>query len=149
MLTMCEAGWRVQAFTTSLREGLHPHWKITGNKITLLPTPISPVDGWREKKTISGRDAFPALRLPPLEVVPRGPSTCWCVCVGGVAFPFRDAALLGAEQRSKPTHWPCVFNFTWILWSSKWVSGVSFQPAFLEVWQGSGSRAEASSGNGH
>lgn len=72
-----------------------------------------------------------------------------CVCVGGVAFPFRDAALLGAEQRLKPTHWPCVFNFTWILWSSKWGSGVSFQPAFLEVWQGSGSRAEASSGNGH
>lgn len=32
MLTMCEAGWRVQAFTTSLREGLYPHWKITGQQ---------------------------------------------------------------------------------------------------------------------
>lgn len=41
MLTMCEAGWRGQAFTTSLREGLHPHWKITGNKITLFcPLPF-------------------------------------------------------------------------------------------------------------
>lgn len=51
MLTMCEAGRRVQAFTqgvintTRLREWLGLHRKIMGNGITLLPTLISPVDG--------------------------------------------------------------------------------------------------------
>lgn len=51
MLTMHETGQRVQvctqgvANTTSLWEWLCLPWKIVSNRLTLLPTLISPVDG--------------------------------------------------------------------------------------------------------
>lgn len=143
---MCQAGWRVQAFTGGLQttpdvSGVAVHelenWGQKDNTST-----HSHFSCWwliRAKNNFRSRRYFSCPPSSSLEMVRH--RTFYLL--EGAPSLFRGAALLGVEKYLQTTHWPPMLASIWILWSSKQASGLSFQPNFPDVWEESSTSARS------